>query len=1187
MKDQNYLNNFFQLSLDFFCLADFQGYFIEVNSIWTEILGYSREEMLSRPFIDFIHPDDVEQTINASEQLEYGKNVFRFTNRYRHKDGHYLWLEWYSSVSLEDKIIYAVARDISNSMKYRTHYELISKVARVGTWEIDLNSRELYWSDITHEIHGTNPKTYFPKLEDGLSFYPPESHGPLNEALQKQFADGTSFDLTLKFLTIDKNEKWVRTVSHAEMKNGKVVRTYGTFEDVTIQVDKQQSMLKTQLRLESIMSFSPSVLFECDLNKNWTISYVAPYIEVITGYPASDFINDQVRSYASIIHPEDVANVEQSIQLAVKGRHPYELRYRITHASGEVRWIWERGLYVESRQKIIGTIFDISEEVYTNETLKSLQLALDESSIIAMTDLQGKITYANNHFCEISGYSLNELIGQNHRLLNSNYHPTEFFQNLWRTITAGKTWTGQIRNRKKDGSFYWVQTLIHPIRNIHGRIDKYLSIRHEISEYKEKEIIENIVSKLRASYMEYSHTPQMFYNYLLKSLIDLTESEYGFIGEVKYKDQNCPYLKTYALTDISWNQTTRDFYSKHIDIGMEFHNLKTLFGHVMTSQKSYYTNNAPSDKFAGGLPPGHPPLIKFLGVPIFHSGKMIAMFGMANRPQGYDQKLMDLIQPIVDVISEIISIYNLEKDAADQTLKLQLLASSSELGLWDWNVKKMQVQFDQRYCEIIGYKVDEFEHNFEFWQNNLHPDDRSIALQRLNDYFSGVISVYEVKFRIRHKLGHYVPILAKGKITQRADDGTPIHIAGTHFDLSYITAMESELDDQRKIAQHQAKLASIGELAAGVGHEINNPLAIVKGFVSSINREFKHQQIHNPKVDEYFSKINTAIDRIAHIVKGLRSFSRSDTNEINYFNLQELLQESYDLIHEIYASDGVKITCQYINTKDPMILGNRGRVQQTILNLLSNARDALNNRPNKQIEITMYEQFEKIYIKVKDNGSGIPKAIQSKIFDAFFTTKEVGIGTGLGLSLVNSVMKEHEGEISFESSEGTGTIFTMIFPLKQSIPVNFQSDQVIAPTSSAKNKSSSLKVLVVDDEDDIRELLVDILNDLGHTAVDFESAEDAYNEILKNDYDLVISDIKMPGMSGIEFFKTIREMKNKQLPKLVFISGGVISMDEFKSNPDYSAADGVLPKPFMESDIVAIIDRLNTQYKPSLRRVYI
>jgi GAF domain-containing protein len=161
------------------------------------------------------------------------------------------------------------------------------------------------------------------------------------------------------------------------------------------------------------------------------------------------------------------------------------------------------------------------------------------------------------------------------------------------------------------------------------------------------------ICKIQGMYL-INEPKEKIFNRLLDIILEQTKSEYGFIGEVLYDDAGSPFLKTFAITDISWNEQTRDFYRENAPQGLEFTNLNTIFGFTLKTGELVISNDPKNDPNAGGLPKGHPPLNAYLGVPLCIKGKMIGMFGVSNRDGGYSQDIVKSIQPIVDSVSQLV-----------------------------------------------------------------------------------------------------------------------------------------------------------------------------------------------------------------------------------------------------------------------------------------------------------------------------------------------------------------------------------------------------------------------------------------------------------------------------------------------------------------------------------------------------
>ena len=353
------LSTFFTNSNEMLCVASMEGYFVELNPTWSQVLGYSIEELKSRPFVEFVHPDDLESTAKESQKLAEGDEVIRFSNRYKHKDGHWVWLGWTASVNGE--YIFAVASNISHIKEQNYFFEQMQETAKIGYWKLNLETMTPYWSDKTYDIHGV-PRGQEVDLANAINFYAPEARPVVEQMVQKSIETGVGWDEELPFINAQGENLWVRTVGEARKENGKVVELHGIFQDVTER-------------------------------------------------KSTDLI------------------LEQSLK-----------------------------------------------------EVKKYKKALDQQALVSATDTNGIITYVNEKFCEVSGYSQFELMGEDHRVLNSGHHPKEFFQDLWTTVLSGRQWKGKVKNKTKSGDYYWVDSTVTPIVNRNGEVEELISIRTDITE---------------------------------------------------------------------------------------------------------------------------------------------------------------------------------------------------------------------------------------------------------------------------------------------------------------------------------------------------------------------------------------------------------------------------------------------------------------------------------------------------------------------------------------------------------------------------------------------------------------------------------------------------------------------------------------------------------------------------------
>lgn len=361
-----------------------------------------------------------------------------------------------------------------------------------------------------------------------------------------------------------------------------------------------------------------------------------------------------------------------------------------------------------------------------------------------------------------------------------------------------------------------------------------------------------------------------------------------------------------------------------------------------------------------------------------------------------------------------------------------------------------------------------------------------------------------------------------------------------------------------KDAQHQLvlseKMKAIGQLASGVAHDFNNILSIIMGMAQVILKTEPKQETRSR-----ISSILKAAEDGAEIVSRIQEFSRMNAaNDWTSFNLNEILRDVINLTESKWKSkkevEGIKIDIKTVFGNIPNVLGNISELRTVFTNILFNSMDAIKN--SGSITLTTWFERDHIFIGIEDTGMGMSDEVRMKMFEPFFTTKGIH-GNGLGLSQVYGIIKRHNGTITVESELNRGT--KMVISL---LPGQLKS------TLSAAQKTLRLKsgthILVIEDEEEIRKLIFDMLNDHGFIVHGFTTAEEALKFYKANPIDIICSDLGLPGMSGWDFVKEIRS-NNRHIPIMLLTGwGNEISqkkLDEYEIN-------GILSKPFKIDDLL-------------------
>lgn len=258
-----------------------------------------------------------------------------------------------------------------------------------------------------------------------------------------------------------------------------------------LEKNKKSWAVDSERYLERAVDSSLNGIFVYDLQEKNTVFVNRQFVK-ITGYTSDEMNSISKNSFLNLVHLQDRERLIRHWDVLMRDQDnaEYEVEYRIQTKPGKWIWCLSRDTVFERDQerrvkRYISVLLEITERKELEQRIIDQNKALDSAAIVVETDLEGRIIYANDKFCEVSKYSRDELIGQSFKMINSGYHSKEFFSDLWSTIKSGKVWKGEIRNRAKDGQCYWLDTTISPFKEWNGQIYKYVSIRHEVTKEKE------------------------------------------------------------------------------------------------------------------------------------------------------------------------------------------------------------------------------------------------------------------------------------------------------------------------------------------------------------------------------------------------------------------------------------------------------------------------------------------------------------------------------------------------------------------------------------------------------------------------------------------------------------------------------------------------------------------------------
>jgi PAS domain S-box-containing protein len=464
--------------------------------------------------------------------------------------------------------------------------------------------------------------------------------------------------------------------------------------------------------------------------------------------------------------------------------------------------------------------------------------------------------------------------------------------------------------------------------------------------------------------------------------------------------------------------------------------------------------------------------------------------------------------------------------------RYELVMRATKDVIWDWDLVSGTIYRSERLLPVFGYATAGSE-SLDWWKERLHPEDRETVAASLEAAVSGSEDLWAAEYRFRRADGSWAHVLDRGLISCEA--GVPHRMVGVMMDVSERRELQARmtLND---------RLATIGTLAGGIAHEINNPLAYVLA-----NTSYALETLRGAAGRRGGSELGEVIDalaeacegaeRVRNIVRDIKTISRPETSRIGHVDLRVAMDAALTVVaNEIRHRATLDRDYSAVSPVD----GNESRLAQIFVNLLLNAAQAIpfGATERNRIRVSLAQREDGMAVaEISDTGKGIPPEILPRIFDPFFTTRPVGEGTGLGLAICHGIVKELGGSIEVESTPGQGSTFRVLLPtVRAATAVPAMAEGEAVPAVPRR-----LLILAVDDEVFVLRAIERLLG-RDHDVVTTMRARDVLARLDAGEApDVILCDLMMPELTGMELYDQVRQRDARLARRIVFMTGGAFT----------------------------------------------
>jgi len=987
-------NRLYNMSVDLIGSAGFNGYFKEINPAWEASLGHTRETLMSKPFLEFVHPEDIDSTIAAATQLAQGVNAIEFTNRYRTADGSYKWISWNSVGSVENQTIYFVAHDISAQREVEMQREEMLRISE----EANTRTRRLA-NEMQTVVDVSTAVTSLMNVDELL---------PIVVNLTKD-----RFQLYHAHIYLLSEDGEFLNLAAGAGDAGRAMLEHGH----RISANNPNSIVARAARTRTA-----AIVNDVTLAPDFLPNLLLPDTRAEMALPmiVGDHLLGVLDVQSELVGRFDDEDAQIKAALAAQVAVAVENARRFQSIAEAEAALSETGLQL--RQTI--------------QNLKDVEHALDEHSIVAITDQRGIIQYVNDKFVAISQYPREELIGQDHRIINSGTHSKEFVRNVWVTIANGKTWQGEFQNRAKDGSIYWVDTTIVPFLNEQGKPYQYIAIRSDITAKKAQD-----------------------------ALVQRRATELATVTEVSSAINRITDLQTVLQLVSDATKDRFNLYHAHIYLlseDGEFLNLAAgagKAGRAMLEHGHRISANNPNSIVARAARTRTAAIVNDVTMaPDFLPNLLLPD---TRAEMALPMIVGDHLIGVLDVQSQLVGRFDDEDAQVKSTLAAQAAIAVENARRFE-QVEAARAETNRLYnmsVELIGSAGFDgyFKEINPAWEASLghtretlmskpflefvHPEDIDSTIAAATQLAQGVNAI-EFTNRYRTADGSYKWI--SWNSVGSVENQTIYFVA---HDISSQREVEMQREEMLRLAEERGEFARQtaerlrevdrlkSQFLANMSHELRTPMNSIIGY-SEILLDGDDGDLSAEAVED-IDIIHQSGLHLLNLINEILDLAKIEAGEIQLMpesiHLERMVSDVVQAAQVLLKGRPMNLTLM-VETPDLQVMADPLRLRQIVTNLVSNALK-FTEEGSVTVEIGQHDRYM-AHIRVIDSGVGISPEHLDAIFERFrqvdgSSTRRAG-GTGLGLAITKNLIELLGGEITVESEVGKGSTFSFTVPLYQS-----------------------------------------------------------------------------------------------------------------------------------------------------------